>query len=941
MADFTFTVDETKVIAALDAIEKKFASAGAAADASGKKVGAAFHESVGSIDEMTAALAKNKEALAQVVAAENAGSKSTAGMRAALEQMVATQEKAIASKNGLANATVKETSDTKLASASLAAYNAAQDKLKAGAQDRIAANAKMRAGLEQFRKEQEVLNAATDEGAKKTVDLAEATNTGANATKSAEGATKGATIAQRAWNSVMSLNPIGLIIAAIVLLVIQLRKYQGVIDAASKITSQIGAVFTVVTDRAISLGKAIYALVTLDFASFGQNMVKATDDFTGAVSNAWTQAGNLADATVALRNAQLEAALSTAKLQAASERYQAIAGDETKNYNERIKALKSVIGLESEIAKVKLGFAAQDLANAKQQFALSGALTGSVGKRELLLEKELAYQDAKSASDKTRIQFLTQLNKLEKERLEFIAKSIEDSQKLQDKLNIDLAGDATDKEILTIQKNVEDKIAAITKGIAQIDAVETLRPLNDKEIKLRQDLSDSIVRVIKDGDKKITDVLLKSLFDSLEIEDKIEKAKKDAAKKQGDEARAALKDLLELELQKIAITKAASDNFIDVLKAQGAEESAVKKAQFEFDQNIKGLTIQANLDFERAMLALAGEGTEADIIRARIRELETLLQGIDIPAPKGKDGGPVNLFDLLGIKLPPGAEDEIRESIGKIIDSIGELMQARVDEAQAAADAAQTKVDAAQDLFDKENDLAKQGLANNSDFAKKALDEAKKVRDSALKEEEKAKKAQIAIDSAVQLSALITTAANIFKGFSKLPIVGQVLGVISVAAMFASFAAAKAKALKAAEAPKLRKGDKIVGRTHEQGGELRELEHGEQVVGAGESVGQDVFFQRMRKGQYKGIDLAAMAENKGDYQPMSGAAARTTALQQRRDKATEQMHYNVLSRTYERVGGQIVDAIKSKPSYAPWGKGYKRIKETGHGTDTTTYQPSE
>ena len=114
------------------------------------------------------------------------------------------------------------------------------------------------------------------------------------------------------------------------------------------------------------------------------------------------------------------------------------------------------------------------------------------------------------------------------------------------------------------------------------------------------------------------------------------------------------------------------------------------------------------------------------------------------------------------------------------------------------------------------------------------------------------------------------------------------------------------------------------------------------MVGAAESAGQDVFFDRLRKGKYKGLDLAAIAEGRGDYQsPISESAARTTALQARRDKATETMHYNAITRAYERGADKIVDAIKKKKSYAPWKGGYKEISETGHGTDTKVYQPSE
>jgi len=886
MAEFKLEADETDVIKALDNIEKKLAEVGQTADATGKKIG-----------------------------------------------------------EGLSGSEA----DQKRAAESLAAYTAAQEKLKAGAADRIAQNAKMKASLEQFRKEQAAMNAATDEGAKKNIaygeTLKETTsglNANANATKSAEGATKGATLAQRAWNLVMSANPIGIIIAAIVLLVNQLRKYQGVIDTASKITSQIGAVFTVVTDRAISLGKAIYSLVTLDFAGFGKNMVAATDDFTGAVTKAWTAAGNLADATFALRDAQLAAALSTAKLQDASDRAQAAAQDESKNFNQRIEQLKKAIGLEAEIARIKLDFAAQDLKNAKDRFALDGGFTDSTVSREALLEKELAFNAAQNESTKTRISLLKQLNQLEKERLGFISKAIDDAQKLSDKIDVTLAVDPTDKAIIQINQGTTELVKAIQDRIDKINEVQKLRPLNDDEIALRQKLQDNIVDVIDDGEKRILAAILEGALKANALEDKIAKDKKDAAKLRGEEARAALKDILDLENARIDITEAEFANFIASLKARGVAEETIKTAQLEFSKRITAQRLEAELAYSKAILG-ESSGADADILRARIQEIEVLLEGIDIPAPKGKDGKPKTIFDLLGIKFDdPEQQQAFEQAVGIIMDSLHSLTQARVDEAQAAADAAQNKVDAAQEALDKELDIAEQGLANNVDLRKKDLDEAKKARDAALKEETKARKAQILLDSLGQSSGLITASVNIFASLSKIPFVGIPLAIGVIGLMLGAFAATKAKALKAAEPPKLRKGDKIIGRTHEQGGELRELEHGEQVVGAGESVGQDIFFDRLRKGKYKGLDLAAIAEGRGDYQsPISESAARTTALQTRRDKATETMHYNAITRAYERGADKIVDAIKRKKSYAPWKGGYKEISETGHGTDTKVYQPSE
>ena len=888
MSDLKLTADDSAVIAALDNIEKKLAQVGTKADETGKKLGASFTESE---------------------------------------------------------------ADAKRAADSLAAYTAAQEKLKAGAQERIAKNAQLRASLEQFRKEQAALNAATEEGAKKNVEMASSLKdtsgslaNAANAAKSAEGATKGATVAQRLFNLVMSANPIGLIIAALALLVNQLRKYQGAIDFASKITAQIGAVITVVTDRVISLGKAIYSLITLDYASFGKNSVDAFVGFGDAVTNAWTQAGNLADATVALRDAQLAAALSTAKLQAASEKAIAASQDETRNFNDRIAQLKKGIALEAEIARIKVGFAEQDAANARTAFALSNQ---NVAEKEALLEKELALQETRNGADKNRIQLLQQLNALEKQRTEFIAKNLEDVAKLIDKLDVSLADDPTDKKIEQINQSVEAQVKEIEKGIAKIAEVQKLRPLNDDEIAQRQNLQDKIVQVIDQGEKDILNAILDGARKQAEAQDKIDKAKKEAEKKKGEDARKALKDILDLENAKIDITQAEFGNFIATLKAQGADEEVVKTAQLEFDKRVKAERLQAELDYQKSLLALIEAGPEKDIIQARIQEIQTLLEGIDIPAPKKKPGD-TNLFDLLGINLPPEQEEAIRKAVGSIIDSLGQLAQARIDEAQAATDAAQEKLDAAEDALKEEESLAKQGFANNVDLKKKEVAEAKKIRDDAAKEEIKAKRAAIALDTAVQLSGLITSSVNIFKSLSPLGPIGVGLAIATIGLMFGAFAASKASALKATAPPKLRKGRKFDGPTHEQGNEdlvfdgrqAYAVEKDEWLIGTEHSREHDTFLHNMNRGKYKGMNLAAMAEGKGDYQsPLNEAAPRIERLGKRKEAAQEAQHFNVLAKTYERVGDRIVGAISEKPDIYPWKGGYKEVKKGGSVTTKKTVLP--
>ena len=59
---------------------------------------------------------------------------------------------------------------------------------------------------------------------------------------------------------------------------------------------------------------------------------------------------------------------------------------------------------------------------------------------------------------------------------------------------------------------------------------------------------------------------------------------------------------------------------------------------------------------------------------------------------------------------------------------------------------------------------------------------------------EQAQKRQVALDSVIQASSLITASANIWSSMSKLGIAGPILAGAAIAAMWTSFAAAKIKA---------------------------------------------------------------------------------------------------------------------------------------------------
>lgn len=531
----------------------------------------------------------------------------------------------------------------------------------------------------------------------------------------------------------------------------------------------------------------------------------------------------------------------------------------------------------------------------------------------------------KAAEDADRRKFESDID----ERLKLEKEAADKRKKAKGDSNRDIAKEERDLEAL--------RISAMQEGVAKQIALENFRfsELVKQLKKHHIDTSEAETQ----HQKNLTEIIYNAAVKTADDLAKLEKLRGGRAEFEADQAKKtkeaqdkALKERIDnltaakdIEQGFIDVTAEQFNGYIAALEAQGVDEKLIAEKKFEFDKLIKQKTLETNLAFQESLLAITDAGdtqriaaiqNSINLIKAQIDTLSATGQKSD----KKKDDRN-NIYSFLGI--PEGSEDDFKKAIGVIVDGLNQIAEARVKEAEAAVQAAEEKVTAAEQALEKEQaDLAK-GLANNTDLRKLELEEAKKARDIALKDEAKAKKAQILLDSATQISSLITAAANIFKGFSTIPILGQVLAVGSVAAMFISFAAAKANALKAASVPKLRKGAKIMGNTHEQGGELRELEHNEQVVGAIEAQGQDIFFDRLRKGHYKGIDLARAAENRSDRaDPLGESAPRIRGLEQRRAAAMDVQHQKNLARIYESVGNKIVDAIKEKPVVYPTPDGY-------------------
>ena len=153
-----------------------------------------------------------------------------------------------------------------------------------------------------------------------------------------------------------------------------------------------------------------------------------------------------------------------------------------------------------------------------------------------------------------------------------------------------------------------------------------------------------------------------------------------------------------------------------------------------------------------------------------------------------------NLYELMGIGLDSDQQDALNTAIDSVKESIASIVDSWNAAADAALNAANAQVEAAQRALDAEIEARNAGYANNVETAQKELELSKKNQEKAIREKEKAQKAELALDTLMQTSSLITATANIWKALSGISVIGPALAIAAITTMWGSFAMAKVKA---------------------------------------------------------------------------------------------------------------------------------------------------
>lgn len=445
----------------------------------------------------------------------------------------------------------------------------------------------------------------------------------------------------------------------------------------------------------------------------------------------------------------------------------------------------------------------------------------------------------------------------------------------------------TDKELAALEKERQQAILnGMKEGVEKEIAQENYRfKVLKKELKRfhldtaeaevqhnlnLQEIRDRETERLRSNLEKVLALRFKIYEAAVKNEDEANKKRAESLEKQVDNFTAE-RDLREQEIQ---LAEVSGEGMLDALRRQGASEEQIKAVQNELDAEFKRARLQNELDFQVAILGTIEAGDTKrldstlrtiDILRAKIANLDASTGGASAKKQ--------SLLERLGFddKSVEALKDAAREIIGAIQDITAANVAAKEEDLRAAEE----KTQAAQEALDAEKQRHEDGFSSNVTLKQKELDQAKADEAKALTQKKAAQRQQLALDSALQLSALITSSAEIIKGFSTIPFVGPALGIAAVAAMFAAFAATKARAF---AATKFKHGGSgrvdgnsiIVGESHDTGGVGIEAEGGEFFGTDGKRFG--VVNKKMTA---KHFDLLS-AINKDDKAGMIAAVSRIT-----------------------------------------------------------------
>ena len=292
-------------------------------------------------------------------------------------------------------------------------------------------------------------------------------------------------------------------------------------------------------------------------------------------------------------------------------------------------------------------------------------------------------------------------------------------------------------------------------------------------------------------------------LDAIELDQQLQEARINATVNTGENERIFEQ---RKQLQLLAIQEAATRAKLAQIVDDGTKERQLQRAQLE--------------------------ATLADITRSRQQILDNPVR--------------LNLLDLIGIREQD--QQQVRQDLASIFNTVQQFVrdinaakQAEVDAQINATDAIiadqQRRRSELTSLLEAELQAQRDGYANNADAIRaelasvNAAEAAAVEQRKALMEEQKAlARQQVAIDSAIQVSALITANARLLEKGALAGIPGIISAIAFGVSLLATFANIRSRIQAANQPPQFEEGGEVGGRLHSEGGTIIEAERGEYVT---------------------------------------------------------------------------------------------------------------
>jgi TP901 family phage tail tape measure protein len=305
--------------------------------------------------------------------------------------------------------------------------------------------------------------------------------------------------------------------------------------------------------------------------------------------------------------------------------------------------------------------------------------------------------------------------------------------------------DEYERELAIINTNYERQKAALEKKAA-----------DDKQ--LTEAVNAELVLLEQKKNADIEALTNKHLNKILDEDNKIKEAERRAAEQS-----------IRMQQQAIDMETEIRNLDIDMLEASEKEKTRLR--------------LEAEKERLQKLLALY----EADCKKLSDTEkklIQKQIEGINYELSKNKSR---DVYDALGFNLSDEQKDAIDTSVSYATDALNTFMQSYTEAADKKRELADREVERTQQVLQAELEARANGYANDVETARKEVEMAKKQQQQAIENQKKAQRTQIALDTAMQASNLITATTTILK-------LGFPWFIPALAVMWGTFAAAKVKA---------------------------------------------------------------------------------------------------------------------------------------------------